>query len=77
MVNGQIGSVGLEDVLELYLDYSDYLASSFHFQLGNSVGFHTVKNQNFCSKIIKENWARVIRKYFNWRFWYQNLILET
>ena len=33
-----------------------------------------------CGKIgifVQKSWARVIRKYFNWQFWYQNFILET
>ena len=34
---------------------------------------HTVKKiEIFRSK----NWTRVTRKYFNWRFWHRNLILE-
>ena len=36
----------------------------------------TYDHTNF-QKIVQENWSRVIRKYFNWRFWYLNFILET
>ena len=64
MVNGQIESVGLEDILELYLDYSDYLASSSHFQLGNYVGLHTEKNQKFRSKIIQKKLGSSYSKIF-------------
>ena len=45
------------------------------------LNFYFMLKINKCGKIeknrAKKNWARVIRKYINWGFWHQNLILET
>ena len=35
------------------------------------------QNEGKMHQNCAKNWARVIRKYFNWRFWHLNLILET
>ena len=36
-----------------------------------------MRNWNCCSRLKIKKLARVIRKYFNWRFWYLNYVLET